>query len=115
MIPLSRAIRQGTDPDPLRSALSVLPCGADLPPLQALYALYGAWPYLCASVRLTRGLAERLPKGIVEPYSSPRSEPSSMKYRCEIHTSLYRVITVLHNQFDWKKDKIADLLQAVHL
>jgi hypothetical protein len=114
MIPLSRAIRQGSGADPLEAALSLVFSG-DPTTRQGLHALYKAWPHLGASVRTLPKLVDRLPKGIVAPYSSPYDKPESTVYRREVHASLYRTITVLYDKHDWKKDEIADLLASVRL
>lgn len=117
MIPLSRAIRQGASDDPLEAALDSLRCGflstasAESRPTMALQALYEAWPQLGASIRVVAPqLANQLPPGLVSPYAR-----GGTGYRREVHVTLFRCITDLHEHFAHTKDQIADLLAGVRL
>lgn len=116
MIALSRAIRQGNDPDPLRAACATLKCDFSMASLESakvmeLHALHSAWPQIGQTIRSWPALALQAEKlQIVR--TKDRSQPS---YRREAHCSLYKLITTLHDRFEWSNTDVADLLESARL
>ena len=110
MIPLSAAIRHGVALDPLEAALSTIRTGP-LSPEQALRALHQVWPHIGASVRLWPALAEELERrGMI-----PLIRPFQLKYRPEVHVSLWKVITGSHDRWNLTNEEIASLLESARL
>lgn len=69
------------------------------------HCVLGTYPQLGASVRQWPKLAEELEqKGRI-----PRAKPGQTHYRCEIHVTLWKVLSDLQAQ-GWAKGKISDLL-----
>lgn len=67
------------------------------------------FPHLWCSVRFWPRLADELESecpGLVPPVKK-----YSSLYRQAIHPSLFSVIAGLHDQFNWTKDEIVDLLE----
>lgn len=116
MIALSRAIRQGNHPDPLQAAVAFL--GHDFTAASresacamAIRSLHTAWPHLGETVRrwpTLAAVAEKLK--VIEPV-----QKFTDRYRRSIHSSLYRLITALHDRFKWSNDEIAIALAAARL
>ena len=115
MIPLSRAIRQHAG-DPLTAALRSLnqtfpQASRESACAAALHALHTAWPRLGETVRNFPVLAQQAEDfRMIEPY---RRAPND--YRREVHCSLYRFITQLHDRHNRTNAEIADLLEGARL
>ena len=74
-----------------------------------LQGLMRSFPQLGQTVRSWPKLAGELER---EPFSVlPPTRHDQLAYRREVHMSLYRVITRLHDDLGKSKEQIADLLQ----
>ena len=108
---LSEAIRAGASPDPLDAAMLALgqPPGAledDAYCRRRIRELHRVFPHIGASVRQWEPLARALEnRGMLV-----RIRPFQPTYRQEIHVSLWKLITGLHDIGSWSNPQIADLL-----
>lgn len=109
---LSQAIRTGASPDTLDAAMDALNLSqGDM--LHEPYCrlrireLHRAFPHLGASVRQCPTLALKLESLRM----LPRIKPFQTAYHQEVHRSLWKVITDLHDTVGWANSDIAVLLE----
>lgn len=107
MIPISQAIAGGKHADPLLAALDYIHA-LTASPEQNLRALHRAWPRLGESVRSWPGVAT----GLEASKLLPECRKYQQVYRREIHMSLWKAITDMHDRAGLSNALIAVSLKA---